>query len=93
MDVLVVAIRVQLRKTRDLRNLNLLQQFMASDIDHADPMSAVIADIGFRAVWCEGHIERLHKTGDCLDLRQRNHVDDGDGIPFRIALVVPAAIR
>ena len=75
------------------RDLDLLQQLVPPHVDDADPVRAVVADIGLGAVRRERDVERLGEAGNRLDLRQRHHVDDGYRIAVGIALIVPAAVR
>ena len=86
-------LRIELGHARHRRDLDLLQQLVPPDVDHADPVGAVIADVGLRPVGQERHVERLGEARDRLDLAQRLHVDDRDGVAVGIALVVPAAVR
>ena len=73
-------------------DLNLLQQLVPPDVDDADPVRAVVADVRLRPVRQERHVERLDEAGDRLDLAQRLHVDHRDRVAVRVALVVPPAV-
>src|SRR5262245_33146576 len=66
LDLTEVLVRVQLGHAWNISHLNLLQQFMTSDINNTHPMCAVVADISLRTVRQECHIQRLDQTRDCL---------------------------
>ena len=46
-----------------------LNQLVTANVDNANPVGAVIPDIGLRTVRQEGHVEGLGKTRNRLDLR------------------------
>ena len=43
-------------------DLDPLEQLVALHVDDADPVRAVVADVGLRAVGREGYVERLGET-------------------------------
>src|SRR5262249_3711304 len=92
LDLTKIFVRIQLRYAWNISHLNLLQQFMTSHVNDAHPMCAVVAHISLRAVRQKGHVQRFDQTGNSLDFRQRQHVDDGYRITLGIALVIPTSI-
>src|SRR5437867_11828928 len=65
---------------------------MTPDVDHTNPMGAVVADIRLRTIRRERDIERLDEAGNGFDLGEGLHVNNGYRVPFRVALIVPTAV-
>ena len=50
LDLAEILVRIQLGDAGHVGDLDLLQQLVAPDVDDADPVRAVVADVGLRAV-------------------------------------------
>ena len=68
LDLAEVLVRIELRHAGHVGDLDLLHQLVPAHVDDADPVGAVVADVGLRAVRQERDVQRLGEAGDRLDL-------------------------
>src|SRR4029077_14662979 len=56
LDVAEILLRIELGDARHVADLDLLEQLVPADVDDADPVRTVVADVSLRPVWREDRV-------------------------------------